>query len=163
MVDKVNSKINAIHDDSLELTKFKGHFSPFNLEELEMRVHKLADQNKDEDDLPEQQHAPQTQDLDSNSGSLSSEDMTGMVFDPNNYSPILPVANAASQQPGAALPTSTPRPNGWANLNTSDPTHKKGKANIINSFTQPQELQRNHQKEVRLKVPRVFDTRRNPN
>ena len=37
VVDKVNGKINAIHDDSLELTEFKGHFSPFNLEELEMR------------------------------------------------------------------------------------------------------------------------------
>ena len=58
VVDKVNGKINAIHDDSLELTVFNGHFSPFNLEELEMKVHKLADQNKDEDDLPEQQHAP---------------------------------------------------------------------------------------------------------
>ena len=44
VVDKVNGKINAIHEDSLELTEFKGHFSPFNLEELEMRVHKLADQ-----------------------------------------------------------------------------------------------------------------------
>ena len=96
MVDKVNSKINAIHDDSLELTEFKGHFSPFNLEELEMGVHKLADKNKDEDDLPEQQHAPQTQDLDSNSGSLSIKDMTGMGFDPNNYSPIPHVGIAAS-------------------------------------------------------------------
>ena len=108
VVDKVNGKINGIHD-SLELTEFKGCFSPFNLEELEMRVCKLADQNKDEDDLPEQQHAPQTQDSDSNSGSLSIEDMTGMGFDPNNYSPIPPVGNAASQQPGAALPTLTPR------------------------------------------------------
>ena len=75
-----------------------------------MRVCKLADQNKDEDDLPEQQHAPQTQDSDSNSGSLSIKDMTGMGFDPNNYSTIPPVGNAASQQPGAALPASTPRP-----------------------------------------------------
>ena len=87
VVDKVNSKINAIHDDSLELTELKGHFSPFNLEELEMRVHKLADQNKDEDDLPEQQHAPQIQDSDSNTGSLSSKDTTGMGFDPNNSAP----------------------------------------------------------------------------
>ena len=115
MVGKVNGKINDIHDDSLELMESKGCFSPFNLEELEMRVHKLADQNKDEDDLPEAQHAPQTQDSDSNSGLLSIEDMTGMGFDPNNYSSIPPVGNAASQQPGAALPTSTPRPIGWSN------------------------------------------------
>ena len=108
VVDKVNGKLNAIHDDSLELTEFKGHFSPFNLEELEMRVHRLADQNKDEDNLPEPQHIPQTQDSDSSSESLSIEDMTGMGFDPNNCNPIPPVGNAASQQPGAALPTFTP-------------------------------------------------------
>ena len=42
VVDKVNGKINAIHDDSLELTEIKGHFSQFNLDELEMRVHRLA-------------------------------------------------------------------------------------------------------------------------
>ena len=28
VVDKVNGQINAIHDDSLELTEFKGCFSP---------------------------------------------------------------------------------------------------------------------------------------
>ena len=122
VVDKVNSKIKAIHGDYLELTEFKGCFSLFNLEELEMRVRKLADQNKDEDDLPEQQHTPQIQDSDSNSGSLSSKHTTGMGFDPNNYSPIPPVGNAALQQSGAALPTSTPRPTGGTDLNTSDPT-----------------------------------------
>ena len=132
VVDKVNGKINAIHDDSLELMEFKGRFSQFNLEELEMRVHRLADQNKDEDDLPEPQQVSQTQDSDSNSGLPSIEDMTGMGFDPNNYSPIPPVGNAASQQPGAALPTSTPRPIGGADFNTSDPTHNRGKAKIIN-------------------------------
>ena len=42
VVDKVNGQINTIHDDSLELTEFKGHFSLFNLEELEMKVCKLA-------------------------------------------------------------------------------------------------------------------------
>ena len=137
-MDKVKGNINAIHDDSLELTEFKGHFSPFNLEELEMRVCKLADQNKDEDDLPEQQHVPHIQDLDSNSESLSSKYTTGMGLDPNNYSPIPPVGKAATQQPGAALPTSTPRPTGGADLNTLDPTHNRAKANIINSFTEPQ-------------------------
>ena len=53
VVDKVNGQINAIHDDSLELTEFKGRFSLFDLEELEMKVCRLADQNKDEDDMPE--------------------------------------------------------------------------------------------------------------
>ena len=71
VVDKVNGKINGVHNDSLELTEFKGHFGPLNLEELEMRVCRLADQNKDEDDLPEPQHVPQTQDSDSNAGLFS--------------------------------------------------------------------------------------------
>ena len=29
VIDKVNGDINAIHDQSLELTEFKGRFSPF--------------------------------------------------------------------------------------------------------------------------------------
>ena len=139
VVDKVNIKINAIYDDSLELMEFKGHFSPFNLEELEMRVCRLSNQNKDEDDLPEPQLVPQIQDLDSNLGSPSIEDMTGMSFDSNNYSPIPPVGNAASQKSGTALPTSTPRPIGGADFNTLDPTHNRGKAKIIDSFTESQE------------------------
>ena len=34
VIDKVNGDINAIHDESLELTEFKGHFSPFDLDNL---------------------------------------------------------------------------------------------------------------------------------
>ena len=49
-----------------------------------------------------------------------------------------PVGNAAPQQ-GAALPTSTPKPVVEANMNTSDPTHNRGKVKIINSFTTNQE------------------------
>ena len=29
VIDKVSGDINAIHDESLELTEFKGHFRPF--------------------------------------------------------------------------------------------------------------------------------------
>ena len=36
LIDKVNGDINAIHDESLELTEFKGCFSPFDLENLEV-------------------------------------------------------------------------------------------------------------------------------
>ena len=53
IIDKVNGQINAIHDDSLKLTEFKGRFSPFDLDELEMKVCRLVDRNKYEDDLPE--------------------------------------------------------------------------------------------------------------
>ena len=55
VIDKVNGQINAIHDDSLELTEFKDHFSPFDLDELEMKVCRLVDRNKYEDDLSELQ------------------------------------------------------------------------------------------------------------
>ena len=138
MVDKVNGQINAIHDNSLELTEFKGCFSPFDLDELEMKVCRITDQNKDEDDLPEPQDAPQTHDSDSNVESQSTDDMTGMGFDPNNFSPIPPVGNAAIQQ-GAALPTSMSKPVGEIDLNISDPTHNRGRANIVNSFANNQE------------------------
>ena len=64
--------------------------------------------------------------------------MTGMGFDPNNYSPIPPVGNTALQQ-GAALPPSMPKPVGEADLNILDPNHNRGRTNIINSFTNNQE------------------------
>ena len=140
MVDKVNGKINAIHDDSLELTEFTGCFGTFNLENLEMRVHTLAGKNKDEEDLSEPQHTSQAQDSDSNLESHSIEDMTGIGFDPNNYSPIPSFGSAALQHQRAVLPTLTPKPVGGANLNILDPTHNRGRANIIiNSFTNNQE------------------------
>ena len=53
VIDKVNGQINAIHHNSLELTEFKGCFSPIDLDELEMKVYRLADRNRYEDDLPE--------------------------------------------------------------------------------------------------------------
>ena len=64
--------------------------------------------------------------------------MTGMDFDPNDYSPIPPVGNAAIQQ-GAALPTSMPKSVGETDLNISYPTHNRGRANIVNSFVNHQE------------------------
>ena len=67
--------------------QFKGRFSPFDLDELEMKVCRLVDRNKYEDDLPEPQDAHQEQDSNSNLGSHNSEEMTGIGFDPNNYSP----------------------------------------------------------------------------
>ena len=59
VIDKVNGQINVIHNDSLELTEFEGQFSPFDLDELEMKVCRLADRNNYEDDLPEPQDALQ--------------------------------------------------------------------------------------------------------
>ena len=59
IVNKVNGQINAIHDDSLELTEFKGHFSPLDLDDLELKVCRLAVRNKYEEDLLEPQDALQ--------------------------------------------------------------------------------------------------------
>ena len=55
IIDKVNGQINAIHDDSLEVTEFKGHFSPFDLDNLESKVCRLAVRDKYEEDLLEHQ------------------------------------------------------------------------------------------------------------
>ena len=41
---------------------------------------------------------------------------------------------------GASIPTLTPRPQGGSRLNTTDPIHNRGKAQIINLFTNTLEL-----------------------
>ena len=138
VVDKVNGKINAIHDDSLELTEFKGHFSPFDSDNLELKVCRLAAGDKYEEDAFESQDVLQGHDSDSNLRSQNLEELTGMDFDENNYSPIPPVGKAASQQ-GATRLTSAPKLMVGADLNISDPTHNRGKVNRINSFTTVQE------------------------
>ena len=90
VIDKVNSDINAIHDESLELTEFKGCFSPFDLENLEAKVCRLALGNRDDEDAAEPQDAPQL--CFSNPRMLNMEEYEGMGFDENNYSPIPPVS-----------------------------------------------------------------------
>ena len=50
VIDKVNGDINAIHDESLELTEFKGHFSPFDLDDLEARICRLSKGAGDKED-----------------------------------------------------------------------------------------------------------------
>ena len=60
VINKVNGDINAIHDQSLELTEFKGCFSPFNLDDLEARVCRLANRAGDIEDTVAQQNAPHT-------------------------------------------------------------------------------------------------------
>ena len=51
VINEVNSQINAIHGDSLELTQFKGRISPFDLDNLELKVCRLAIGNKYEEDI----------------------------------------------------------------------------------------------------------------
>ena len=138
VVDRVNSKINAIHDDSLELTEFKGCFSPFDLDNLELKVCRLAIGDKYKEDVFEPHGALQRCYSDSNSKTQNMEELTGMGFDENNYSPIPPVSKVTSQQ-GTTRPTSTPKPTVGTDLNISDPTNSRGKINRINSFTTTQE------------------------
>ena len=56
VIDQVNGQINAIYDDNIELMEFTGYFSPFNFEELELKVCQLANHQKDENafSAPEQ-------------------------------------------------------------------------------------------------------------
>ena len=85
VIDKVNGDINAIHDQSLELTEFKGRFSPFNLDDLEARVCRLANRAGDVEDTVGQQNAPHTRFTDLRT--LNMEAYKGMGFDENNYRP----------------------------------------------------------------------------
>ena len=136
VIDKVNGDINAIHDESLKLTEFKGHFSPFDLENLEAKVCRLALGNKDEEDAVESQDAPQIHFSDPRT--LNMEEYKGMGFDENNYSPIPPFSRVTSQHI-TPRPTSTPKLTEEIHLNTSDPTHNRGKINRVNSFNTTQE------------------------
>ena len=87
VIDKVN--INAIHDESLELTEFKGHFSPFDLENLEAKICRLAN-GKDEEDVAEKQNTQLLRLTDPRTLNMAMYE--GMGFDENNYSPIPPVS-----------------------------------------------------------------------
>ena len=157
VVDKVNGQINAIHDDGLELTEFMGGFSPFNLNELEMEICRLADQtqNEDEDDFPEPQQPPQAQDSDSNSGLHSIEDNTGMGFESPNYSPIPPVRDVAPQQPRVSRLTSILITNRGLGLNMTDPIHNRGKAKIVDSLQEPVILHKKSSKGGKIFSPGI--------
>ena len=96
VIDKVNGDINAIHDQSLELTEFKGHFSPFNLDELEARVCRLANGARYIEDAVGQQNAPCTHFTDLRT--LNMEAYKGMGFDENNYSLIPTVSGESSKR-----------------------------------------------------------------
>ena len=50
VIDKVNGDINAIHDESLELTEFKGCFRPFDLDDLETKIGRVSRRAGDEGD-----------------------------------------------------------------------------------------------------------------
>ena len=91
-----------------------------------------------------------------------------MGFSIPDYSPIPAVGDAVPQCPAgvgtaASVPTSTPRIEGGSCLHTTDPTHNRGKAKIIDSFTgiaDPLKLQntrrKNHPKEVRRRPHKVL-------
>ena len=140
VIDKVNGQINAIHDDSLELTKFKGHFSPFDLDNLESKVCRLVLGDKYEEDAFESQEVPQRCYSDPNPRAQNMEEYKWMGFDENNDSPI-PQVNRVTSQYGSSRPTSTPKPTEEIHLNISDPTHNRGKVNRVNSFnTTPEQM-----------------------
>ena len=136
VIDKVNGDINAIHDESLELTEFKGRFSPFDLDDLEARICRLSKGAGDEEDAAEQQITPQLCLRDPRT--LNMEEYEGMGFDENNYSPIQPI-NRESPKLVAPRPTSTPKLDDELILNRSDPTDNRGQVKRVNSFEITQE------------------------
>ena len=122
VINKVNGDINAIHDVSLKLTEFKGHFSPFDLDNLEAKVCRLALGERDEEDVVESQDTPQIHY--SNPRTQNMEEYEGMGFDENNYSPIPPFSWVTSQHRNSR-PISTPKPTEEIHLNNqTQPTIK---------------------------------------
>ena len=89
VIDKVSGDINAIHDESLELTEFKGRFRPFDLDDLEAKICRLSKRAGDEEDDAETRITPQLRLRDPRS--LNMEEYEGMGLDENNYSPIQPI------------------------------------------------------------------------
>ena len=135
VIDKVNDDINAIHDESLELTEFKGHFRPFDLDDLETKIGRLSKRAGDEEDDVEQEITPRLRLRDPRM--LNMEEYEGMGFQVNNYSPILPI-NRGSLKTVTPRPTSTPKLDDLI-LNRSDLTDNRGKIRRINSFEIAQE------------------------
>ena len=135
VIDKVNGDINAIHDESLELTEFKGHFRPFDLDDLEARICKLSKRAGEEGDAEEQQITPRLRLRDPRT--LNMDEYEGMGFDMNNYSPIQPI-NRESPKNVSPRPTSMPKMDELI-LNRSDPTDNRGKIKRVNSFEIAQE------------------------
>ena len=135
VIDKVNGDINAIHDESLELTEFKGHFRPFDLDDLEARICKLSKRAVDEEDADEQQITPRLRLRDPRT--LNMEEYGGMGFDENHYSPIQ-LINRESPKLITPRPTSMPKLDELI-LNRSDPTDNRGKIKRVNSFEFAQE------------------------
>ena len=135
VIDTVNGDINAIHDESLELTEFKGRFRPFDLDNLEARICKLSKRAGDEEDAEEQHISPRLCLRDPRT--LNMDDYEGMGLDMNKYSPIQPI-NRESQKLVTPRPTSTPKLDELI-LNRSDPTDNRGKIKRVNSFEIAQE------------------------
>ena len=135
VIDKVNGDINAIHDESLELTEFKGRFTPFDLDDLEIKIDRLSKRTRDEEDDEEQEITPRLRLRDTRM--LNMDAYEGMGLDMNKYSPIQPI-NRESQKLVTPRPTSTPKLDDLF-LNRSDPTDNRGKIKRINSFEIAQE------------------------
>ena len=135
VIDKVSSDINAIHDESLELTEFKGRFRPFDLDDLEARICKLSKRAVDKEEADEQQITPRLCLRDPRT--LNMEEYEGMGFDENHYSLIQPI-NWESPKLVTPRPTSTPKLDELI-LNRSDPTDNSGKIKGVNSFEIAQE------------------------
>ena len=135
VIDKVNGDINAIHDESLELTEFKGRFRPFDLDDLETKIGRVSRRAGDEGDEAEQQITPRIRLRDPRT--LNMDEYEGMGVQVSNYSPILPI-NRESPKTITPRPTSTPKLDDLI-LNRSDPTDNRGKIKRINSFKIAQE------------------------
>ena len=95
-----------------------------------MKICRLAD-GKDEEEVAEKQNTPLLCLTDPRT--LNMEMYKGIGFDENNYSPIPPFSGTTSQSRNLRS-TSTPKLEEEQILNSSYPTHNRGKINRVNSF-----------------------------
>ena len=95
VIDKVNGQINAIHDDSLKLTEFNGHFSPFDLDNLESKACRLALGDKYEEDVFD---ALQRRYSDPNPRAQNMEEYKSMGFNENHNTEIQDLHQHQNQQ-----------------------------------------------------------------
>ena len=66
------------------------------------------------------------------------------------------------QQPRISVPTSMPIADLWLDLNTSDLTHNRGKAKIIDSFTESQEPPKKSSKGGKIKSSKGIQHKNEP-
>ena len=112
--------------------------------------------------VPALQHPHEIRESERKSGVQSIEDLTNIEFSSPNYCPVPSVRNTALPKARGSVLTSTPIPNEGLGQNISDLTHNRGKANIINSFTNAKETEKKSSKGGMVKNLQITQPKTKP-